>query len=323
MNYIVLDLEWNQPRYYGETVESPVHLTGEIVQIGAVRLNRRFKIKKELDLLIRPQYYRRMHKKVSRITGLRNEDVKKGMTFQEAFRKLKKFCGKDFVFLTWGPDDVPMLRDNLRLFSLDEDWIPDSYDLQVFYAKQIEGVMRQYALEDAIEKLNEKPFQAHDALCDARSTALICRHLDMAKGMEEYPSLAGDIVARPLETAEIGVSFPHRGAALKELSTTPIPCVKCDGFLYPEYPIPQNAHKYLCKVKCDCGEKFLVRFKRYRSQGDTVRVTREIFRMDPILEKFYAEKWERHEKQKAAEKAKLRRKKLRARAERAAANTEN
>ena len=139
--------------------------------------------------------------------------------------------------------------------------------------------------------------------------------------MEEYPSLAGDIVARPLETAEIGVSFQHRGAALKELATTPIPCVKCDGFLYPEYPIPQNAHKYLCKVKCDCGEKFLVRFKLYRSQGDTVRVTREIFQMDPVLEKFYAEKWERHEKQKAAEKAKLRRKKLRARAERAAATT--
>ncbi len=313
MNYIVLDLEWNQPRYYKEMIENPVHLTGEIVQIGAVKLNKRFKIKKELDLLVRPQYYRKMHRKVSRITGLRNEDVKKGMTFQEAFKKLSKFCGKDFVFLTWGPDDVHMLRDNLRLFSMDEDWIPDSFDLQVFYAHQIEGEMRQYALEDAIEKLGEKPFQAHDALCDARSTALICRHLDMKKGMEEYPFLAGDIVARPLETSEIGVTFENRGEALKELSTTPIPCPLCDDFLYPRYPIPQNSHKYLLKTTCSCGKEFLVRFKINRAEGEKVRVTRETFRVDKAIEIFYREKELRHEKQKAAERMKMRRRKMRAR----------
>ncbi len=313
MNYIVLDLEWNQPRYYKETVENPVHLTGEIVQIGAVKLNKRFKIKKELDLLVRPQYYRKMHRKVSRITGLRNEDVKKGLPFPEAFKKLSKFCGKDFVFLTWGPDDVPMLRDNLRLFSMDEDFIPESFDLQVFYAHQIEGVMRQYALEDAIEKLGEKPFQAHDALCDARSTALICRHLDMKKGMEEYPLLAGDIVQRPLDTCEIGITFKNRGEALKELSTTPIPCPDCDDFLEPRYPIPQNAHKFLLRTTCSCGKEYLVRFKIFRCEGENVRVTREIFLMDQALEKLYGEKEKRHEKQKETEKQKLRRRKMRAR----------
>ncbi|MBR5295008.1 MAG: exonuclease domain-containing protein, partial [Clostridia bacterium] len=285
----------------------------EIVQIGAVKLNKRFKIKKEIDLLVRPQYYRKMHRKVSRITGLKNEDVKKGMTFPEAFKKLSKFCGKDFVFLTWGPDDISMLRDNLRLFSLDEDWIPASFDLQVFYAHQIEGEMRQYALEDAIEKLGEKPFQAHDALCDARSTALVCRHLNMKKGMEDYPFLAGDIVAKPLQTTDIAVTFENRGEALKELSTTPIPCPKCDDFLEPSYPIPQNSHKYLLRTTCSCGKEYLVRFKIYRSEGEKVRVTREIFKMDKPIELFYREKELRHEKQKAAERMKMRRRKLRQR----------
>ncbi len=313
MNYIVLDLEWNQPRYYRETVLEPVHLTGEIVQIGAVRLNRRFKIKKELNLLIRPQYYRKMHRKVSRITGLQNEDVKKGLSFQDAFRKLKKFCGKDFVFLTWGPDDVPMLRDNLRLFSLDEDWLPDFFDLQVFFAHQIMGQMRQYALEDAIEKLGEKPFQAHDALCDARSTALICRHLDMKKGMADYPRLAGDITSHPLEIKEVGIHFANRGEALKELATSPISCPHCDEFLYPSYPIPQNSTKYLTPISCRCGKEYLLRFKIHHGEHDTVRVTREIYPMDTILREFYKEKYLRHEKQKAAERAKLRRKKLLAR----------
>ena len=313
MNYIVLDLEWNQPRYYGETVEKPVHLTGEIVQIGAVKLNKRFRIKKELDLLVRPQYYRKMHRKVSRITGLKNEDVKKGVLFQEAFRRLAKFCGKEFVFLTWGPDDVPMLRDNLRLYAMDEDWIPDSFDLQVLYASQVEGVMRQYALEDAIEKLGEKPFQAHDALCDARSTALICRHLDMKRGMEEYPLLAGDITVRPVESREMGITFPGRGDALRELQESCISCPACDGFLYPEKPIPQNGSKFLAPAKCACGNEFLIRFKLYRAEGSAVRVTREMFRMDDSLRAFYEEKKERFARQKEAEKAKNRRRKARAR----------
>ena len=314
MNYIVLDLEWNQPRYFRETIENPVHLNGEIIQIGAVKLNKRFKIKKELNLLIRPQFYPKMHRKVSRITGLKNEDVKKGLPFPKAFQKLSRFCGKDFVFLTWGPDDVPMLRDNLRLFSIDEDFIPQSYDLQVFYAHQIEGQMRQYALEDAIEKLGEKPFQAHDALADARSTALICRHLNMKKGMEEYPLLAGDITDSPIETKEIGVTFDHKGAALKELIGSPIPCPHCDGFLYPEHPIPQNANKYLSIAPCSCGKEYLIRFKFYKAGERRVKVTRELFRQSTAIEKFYEEKEKRYEKIKEAEKQKLRRRKIRARA---------
>ena len=56
MNYIVLDLEWNQPRYYRETVENPVHLSGEIIQIGAVKLGRNFKIKKEYKVKKASQY---------------------------------------------------------------------------------------------------------------------------------------------------------------------------------------------------------------------------------------------------------------------------
>lgn len=312
MDYIVLDLEWNQPRYYRETVEKPVHLVGEIVQIGAVRLNWRLGKKKELRLLVKPQYYKKMHGKVSRITGLKNEDLKDGISFPEAFRKLAKFCGSDFVFLTWGPDDIPMLRDNLALFSLDEDWIPEFYDLQVFFAHQIAKEKRQFALEDAIEMLGEKPFQAHDALCDARSTAVVCRHLDLKKGMKDYPLLAGDITSRPLEVSEIAVAFENRGEALKELGSSPFSCPKCSGFITPEAPIPQNANKFLSLAECSGGEKYLVRFKLYHS-GRKVRATREIYPMDENLSLFYEDRMEHYRQQKKAMREKEHKKRLRRR----------
>ena len=41
MNYVVVDLEWNQAMSSKSSVFNrlPIHLRGEIIQIGAVRLN--------------------------------------------------------------------------------------------------------------------------------------------------------------------------------------------------------------------------------------------------------------------------------------------
>ena len=36
MNYIIFDLEWNQPADERSTVQDPVYLNGEIIDIGAV-----------------------------------------------------------------------------------------------------------------------------------------------------------------------------------------------------------------------------------------------------------------------------------------------
>ena len=38
MEYIVLDMEWNQALTFSEMVKDPVFLTGEIIQIGAIKV---------------------------------------------------------------------------------------------------------------------------------------------------------------------------------------------------------------------------------------------------------------------------------------------
>lgn len=42
MDYIILDLEWNRPADGSSMVQDPVHLGGEIVEIGAVKLDENF-----------------------------------------------------------------------------------------------------------------------------------------------------------------------------------------------------------------------------------------------------------------------------------------
>lgn len=304
MKYIVLDLEWNQSRHPRETVKKPLYLTGEIVQIGAVRMNRKFRIEKELRLAVLPQYYKKVHKKVSQITGLNNEDLKKGLPFPDAWRKLSKFCGKDYVFLTWGPDDLPMLRDNLILHGIDTDKLPPAYDLQVIFADQIAHQNRQFALSQAIEMLGEADFEAHDALNDAHSTALVCRHLNMEEGFSRYAALTNEITQNPLESREVGIRYPNKLAALRELASTPFFSPDGSDFLTPSTLVPQNPSKYLAVATGENGEEYLVRFRLMKNREGAVWVNREIFAMNEEVRIFYEDKVKKHKERKPRKRKK-------------------
>lgn len=57
MEYIVLDMEWNQALNFSEMVKDPVFLTGEIIQIGAIKLNQTLEVVDSFNERIAPQYY--------------------------------------------------------------------------------------------------------------------------------------------------------------------------------------------------------------------------------------------------------------------------
>ncbi|WP_312043549.1 hypothetical protein [Anaerotignum sp.] len=63
MNYIVLDLEFNQsfPFKTGETVAPVPECPFEIIQIGAVKLNDSFQQIDTFNALIQPKIYPRLH----------------------------------------------------------------------------------------------------------------------------------------------------------------------------------------------------------------------------------------------------------------------
>ena len=56
MQYIVLDMEWNQPWPGSHTAKKPLPspMRGEIVQIGAVRLLENRTVADEFQILIQP-----------------------------------------------------------------------------------------------------------------------------------------------------------------------------------------------------------------------------------------------------------------------------
>ena len=71
MNYIVLDLEWNQSAK-GKKYTLP-GMPFEIIQMGAVKLDNKFDVIDEFDRLVCPQVYPVLHSVCGEVTGITQE----------------------------------------------------------------------------------------------------------------------------------------------------------------------------------------------------------------------------------------------------------
>ena len=73
MNYIVMDMEWNQPWPGSPSSKKvlPVQIRGEIIQIGAVRITEDGEVADEFQVMIRPKFYRHLNRRVSKLTGIK------------------------------------------------------------------------------------------------------------------------------------------------------------------------------------------------------------------------------------------------------------
>ena len=185
MNYIVFDMEWNQPLVPKKRVNG---LYGEIIQIGAIKVDDKLNELDEINLMIHPQFYKKMNKEISELTGITQEMIDSAeMLFPEAMEKFREWIGEDSVFISWSFSDISMLENNIEKYGLDSSWLPECYDAQIMFDDQEMCEGRDYALNYALYHYNEKPDSSHDALDDARSTLKVLRHLDLEEGIsEEY-----------------------------------------------------------------------------------------------------------------------------------------
>ena len=79
MNYIVLDLEWNQcpTGKSGEIRRLPF----EIIEIGAVKLDENLQYVDSFREIVQPVVYRTLHFKTQEIVALRQIDLQKARNF--------------------------------------------------------------------------------------------------------------------------------------------------------------------------------------------------------------------------------------------------
>ena len=304
MNYIVLDMEWNQPWPGSPSARKvlPVPIRGEIIQIGAVRVTEEQFVTDEFQVLVKPKYYRHLNRRVSKLTGIKEARLKEeGVPFPEAMEQFRQWCGEDIVFLTWGFDDIGILRENLRLFGLDEAWTEKWYNAQMIFNAQTDGSTAQKALKTAMEMFEiEATRPAHDALGDAYHTALICAMLDLKRGAAEYDAalkshdngfhgaeLPG-CIAR-----QVYYDFADKRAALAAMTGEENKCPTCGQQMSGTRWFAQPGRRYMDLVTCPEHGQFLIRVRMSIQPDGLVKVSRLTYEATSEAAEAYARRAEK------------------------------
>ena len=259
MNYVVLDLEWNQCPS-GKEEECP-ELPFEIIEIGAVMLDQKRRVLSEFKEVICPQVYRRLHYKTNEILHYKQEELLTGRSFPEVFGDFMAWCKPPVRFCTWGSLDLMELQRNMDYYGI-ENPLPRPlffFDIQKFFSLLYSDGKTRISLEGAVEFMRiEKTREFHRAVDDAWYTAVLMQrmNLDLVK-----PYASVDYY-RPPKTREeeiymvfpnyskyVSRTFPDKETALKDKTVTSTRCYQCGRLLRKKiqwFPAGQKAYLSLC-----------------------------------------------------------------------------
>lgn len=286
MNYIVYDLEWNQPTSRENGIFDPIYLDGEIIEIGAVKLDEAFRSVGEFKIYVLPRYYPKMHHAVSALTKISDKLLsEQGVPFPEAFRRFMDWCGPDCAFMSWSMSDLPILIDNLVIHGLDPGVLPPCCDVQRIFGREITRGQTRYSLETALAILQEKPEVAHDALNDARNSAKICNHLDLDRYVQEYISA---VFPQKPEMAQ----YQTRQELLSEEMLRSFSCPFCGRKVDCEPWIPSVRSTYLAYGSCPQEDEFLLELTVEPRRGGTFGPRRLVFELSDDLWDIYMDRKE-------------------------------
>ena len=260
MNYIVLDLEWNQAAY---KIDEEANIPFEIIEIGAVKLNGKTEIVDTFQELIRPQVYPFLLRRTKELTGWTDKDLdRRGIYFEDAIEKFLNWCGKDYTFCVWGSSDLTQLERNMAYYQIKIPWkYPLKYlDIQKLYALQEHEGKTRRPLEAVVEHYEiptDRPF--HHAADDAMYTAAVFQKLDR-KEVESYFSV--DYFRIPRNRFEettfrfktyskyVSRRFNLKEEVVKDRRVREMNCRICGKRLKRDVNWFTDGHSYLCLGTC-------------------------------------------------------------------------
>ncbi len=265
MNYIVLDLEWNQSNTGLE--EAAAKLPFEIIEIGAIKLNDECVMISEFCELVKPKVYHEMHHITSKLIHMQMDELERGKPFVEVACSFLDWCGEEeYKFCTWGSLDLVELQRNMRFHNmtpLSDGPIP-YLDVQKLFSIAYEDRKSRRTLEYAIDYLEiEKDIPFHRAFSDAYYTAKVLSCM-----MQSTPEVLANIsydVFHPPKTREAEVkiqfdtymkyisrTFADKKEAFADKEVISSKCYLCHCNLRKKIRwFTPNGRHYYCVAYCD------------------------------------------------------------------------
>lgn len=291
MNYIVLDLEWNQS-LTGKEKEHKM-LPFEIIEIGAIKCNEKMEKTDFFSQLIRPNIYKVLHYKSKEVTSITNKELNKGRKFQEVFQEFIKWCGEDYIFCSWGNMDLVELQRNAAYYNL-HNVFPKPlfyYDIQKIFGLEYTENQSRKSLEFAVDFLKiptSKNF--HRAVNDAMYTMEIMRKIPWER-YENEKSI--DYYQVPKNKKEeiyfsndrydkfISREFESKEAAMMHRDVTVTKCRECSRNMRKKIRwFSGNSKQYYCLAYCPEHGMHIGKIRMKKTVDDRVFVIRLIKKTD-------------------------------------------
>ena len=187
MNYVVLDLEWNQPDK-NELVNPD--LPFEIVEMGAILLNENRQIIGEFTQIVKPVVYKEMNRITGKLIHLNTKELNYGKSFTDTMKDFFEWCGEEYIFCTWGTQDLTELQRNMKYHEMPPLALrPFPYlDVQKLFSIAFDKDRKiRRSLEYAVEYLQiEQDIPFHRAFSDAYYTAKVMEAMEDVSIFENY-----------------------------------------------------------------------------------------------------------------------------------------
>ena len=308
MTFVVFDMEWNQPIPYIRSTIDPKILPGEIIEIGAVKLQMRsekdFELSRPFFVTVRPIYYKVMNKQVSRVINKSTDDLKFGLPFLEAYRLFREFCGEDYVLCTWGDSDISILQSNLKIHGLSSEINERFMDIQPFFGKVGENTSQQRSVNYAVDfykipQTNDFHSADKDAWYEASilKESLIDYFALKAKKEEEkeewYPLRS--YISNPNLSAQFkwkSEIFPTEKAAIGDAENRPFHCPVCDAELVSELSWFSSGHTRLSLWKCPKHDLLSGKIRSKRTPDKKFFASGQIRFANASVAWYVKERWE-------------------------------
>lgn len=321
MNYIVLDLEWNQsPSGKKNTVED---IPFEIIQMGAVKLDEKYNIIGEFNKNIRPKVYMQLHSKVEEVVGVTMEELlEDGEDFERVAADFLEWCGYDYIICTWGSMDLTELQRNMKHYGIDAGFPQPFlyYDLQKLFSICYSDGKTRITLEHAIDQLGIKAGEEyHRAVNDARYTAKIIKYLDMDRAGKYYSVDTFKIPANRKEEIHldfgdygkfISKGFETREQAVVDREVRSCKCFKCKKSMKKHIKwFATNGKSYYGLFECEKHGLIKGRFKSKQADNGLYYIVKILkctdqYGAEKIKKKQEKERLHRRMKAKAEKEAK-------------------
>lgn len=299
MNYIVLDLEWNQSahRKSGEVEGLPF----EIIEFGAVKMDSNKNIIDKFNEVVCPQVYKKLHFATKGLIKISEDELRKARTFKEVAEDFIKWCGKDYTICTWGVADLTELQRNFKFFGVKNPFATPLYyfDIQKMFSLLYEDGKTRRSLEDAVDFLAlEKNRDFHRAYDDAYYTARVIQkmNLECVKGnfsVDYYrpPQTKKDEIYIVFGSYSKYVSkvYNSKEEMMEDRDVTATRCYQCGRLLRKRVKWFPSGRMYLCVAlcskhgyikgkirvkKCDDGRVFAVKTLKITDE-ETVKAIKE------------------------------------------------